>query len=116
MPIFPVRCEGDDVLKYIFPSKQRDVQSAIEAARQNTQIKRLIVFGSAVTLNCGMGSDLDIAVDAPSIESEDDFLKLVRPIRRAVQSETDIVHYNCIRSALLKQEIDQKGIEVYIER
>lgn len=33
MYIFPKRCEGADELKYIFPSKQRAVQKAIELAR-----------------------------------------------------------------------------------
>ncbi len=50
MYIFPKRCEGVDELKYIFPSKQKAVQKAIELAMADDRIERLIIFGSAITL------------------------------------------------------------------
>lgn len=60
-------------------------------------------------MNCGIGSDLDFAVDAPDMQDSNEFLKTVRPLRRAVQADTDIIHYNTIRNMLLKDEIDQRG-------
>ena len=95
MHTFPIRINNaDDSVKHIFPSKQKDVQSAIDIARENPEIKRLIIFGSATTLNCGMESDIDIAVDAPGIKQEDDFLVLSRRIRQAIHSSADVIHYN----------------------
>ncbi|MCU6720732.1 nucleotidyltransferase domain-containing protein [Porcipelethomonas ammoniilytica] len=116
MRIFPRRCEGADTLKYIFPSMQKEVQKVIDVIKSIDCIQRIIIFGSAVTLNCGMRSDLDIAVDAPGITDEDEFLRIIRPIKRAVDVETDIIHYNSIQSELLLNEINTKGVDVYDNR
>lgn len=111
MYIFPKRCEGAEELKYIFPSKQKAVQKAIELAAADSRIKRLIIFGSAATMNCGEFSDVDIALDVPDINS-DDFAKLARPFYTEIPSETDVIHYNTIHSELFKNEVD-KGVCVY---
>ena len=113
--IFPKKYEGAEVLRHIFPVMQREVQKVIDTSAQIDGIKRVIVFGSAVTLNCGIGSDLDIAVDAPDIQGEDDFLRLVRPLRRALSVDSDILHYNEIQNELLLHEIDSKGVDVYVK-
>lgn len=111
MYIFPKRCEGAEELKYIFPAKQRAVQKAIELAAIDNRIKRLIIFGSAVTMKCGIGSDIDIALDVPNINF-DDFAKLARPFYIEIPSEVDVIHYNDIHSELFKNEVD-KGVCVY---
>lgn len=111
MYIFPKRCEGVEELKYIFPSKQSAVQKAIELASVDNRIKRLIIFGSAVTMKCGIGSDIDIALDVPNVNF-DDFAKLARPFYTEIPSEVDVIHYNDIHSELFKNEVD-KGVCVY---
>ena len=115
MQVFPVVTAGDESLQYIFPSKQRAAQAAIDLAAKDPLIRRLCVFGSAVTMDCGMTSDLDLAIDAPSV-SEEGFLKLCRPFFREIESEVDVVHYNRIRNASLKKEIDEKGVCIYVKR
>lgn len=112
MYVFPIRCEGEPVLKHIFPSKQKAAQKAIELARSDSRIKRLIIFGSAVTMKCGAGSDLDIAIDAPEIKNLDEFGKMVRPFYIEIPSEIDVLHLNKINSDLLLNNI-QKGVCVY---
>lgn len=112
--IFPVIIQGDDNLKYIFPTKQRDALKAISIAKLDGRIKRLIIFGSSVTMRCGTNSDMDIAIDAPDIGS-DEFEKIARAFFTGIDSEIDIVHYNSIHSALLKQEIDSKGVDIYVK-
>lgn len=114
MCVFPVVTSGDEALKYIFPSKQRAAQQAIALAKQDGRIRRLIAFGSAVTMRCGTGSDLDLAVDAPNV-SEEGFLKIARSFYRGIDSEVDMVHYNTIHSPLLKKEIDEKGVNLYVQ-
>lgn len=111
MTIFPKRVEGADELKYIFPSKQKAVQKAIELASNDSRIERLIIFGSAVTMKCGTGSDIDIALDVPGMDN-DSFAGLARPFYTEIPSEVDVIHYNGIHSELLKSEID-KGVCVY---
>lgn len=115
MYIFPVRFEGAEELKYIFPSKQRAAQKAIELAKADSRVMRLIVFGSAVTLGCGIGSDIDIAIDAPGVNG-DEFLSLAHPFLSEIPSEVDIVHYNSITGELLKNEIHSKGVAIYVNR
>jgi hypothetical protein len=56
MRIFPVIIEGDESLKYVFPAKQKDAQVAISLAKEDSRINRLIIFGSSVTMDCGMSS------------------------------------------------------------
>lgn len=84
-------------------------------ARQDDRIRRLVVFGSAVSMLCGTVSDLDIAVEAPNIP-EEKFLKIARNFYRGIASEVNMIHYNAIQSPLLKKEIDEKGVNVYSQR
>lgn len=116
MYVFPKRCDGADALKYIFPSMQKEVQKVIEATKSIDCIQRITIFGSAVTMNCGLGSDLDIAVDAPDITDEDEFIQVVRPIRKAISVDADIIHFNRIKNQLLLNEIKTKGVDVYDSR
>lgn len=116
MYVFPKRCDGADTLKYIFPSMQKEVQKVIEATKNIDCIRRITIFGSAVTMNCGIGSDLDIAVDAPDITDEDEFIQIIRPIRRAVCVDADIIHLNGIKNQLLLNDIKTKGVDVFDRR
>ena len=68
MRVFPQVAKGSERLKYIFPSKQRDAQIAINIASADERIERLIVFGSAVSPDCGTDSDIDIAVSAKTLQ------------------------------------------------
>ncbi len=112
---FPMITKGDSTLQYVFPSKQKAAQAAIDLAKADDRIERLILFGSAVTMNCGATSDIDIAIDAPNV-SEEEFLKIARNFYLGVPSELDMVHYNKITSPLLKSEIDRKGAVMYVKR
>lgn len=114
MYTFPVRFNGSEKLKYIFPSKQKDVQKAIEIAEKNEKIRRMIIFGSAVTMNCGIGSDIDIAIDAPDIRDDDEFIAIAKPFRKALESEIDIIHLNSTKNDLLRNEILTKGVDIYV--
>ena len=111
MCIFPVRVSNSiEELKYIFPCKQKDVQKAVEIAKEQDEIERLIIFGSSLTYSCGSGSDIDIAVDAQKVTSEDEFCKIVKPIKKSMCSESDIFHFNTINNELLKSETTRKGL------
>ena len=110
---FPVVIQGDPSLQYVFPAKQKAAQKAIDLAKADRRIRRLILFGSALTLNCGMNSDIDLAIDAPDV-SEEEFPDVAHDFFLQVDSEIDLVHYNKIHSELLKSEIDQKGVNIYV--
>ena len=112
MAVFPKVVEGDNILKYVFPTKQKDVQKAIALAKEDLRIRRLIVFGSAITIKCGMISDIDFAIDADI--TEDEFFEIARKFYSTITSEIHLIHYNQIKSNLLKHEIDTKGREFYV--
>ncbi len=115
MYIFPVRHKGANELKYIFPSKQRAVQKAIELAESDSRINKIIIFGSAVTRQCGIFSDVDIALITDKLD-DDEFDAVAGPFFKEVPSELDIVDYNNISSKLLKKEIDENGVCVYVRQ
>lgn len=47
-------------INLIFPTKQKDVSDLVKMCRQDKNIKRAIVFGSAVTPRCNVWSDIDV--------------------------------------------------------
>lgn len=111
MSVFPVRASGDEnVLKHIFPTKQADIQKLLEYVKSNSEIKKVIVFGSAVTWQCRPTNDIDIAVQ---YASDRKFADIAADLRKQMTSECDVVDYDDIHSVLLKQEIDKKGVLIY---
>lgn len=93
----------------IFPLKQAAVETAIEAARQRPDIKRLIVFGSSVRSTCNPWSDVDLYIDgADRIES---------PLRIHHKDQAFDLWYSSDREESpeedLFKEIDRTGVVVY---
>ena len=54
--------ELSDVVKFIHPLRQKAVSDAINEARKNRNVIRLIVFGSSATGMCTPDSDVDLYV------------------------------------------------------
>lgn len=44
----------------IFPTKQKDVYEMVQVCRKDSNIKRMVVFGSSVTNACNPWSDIDV--------------------------------------------------------
>lgn len=44
----------------IFPLKQKAVYDLIEVCRQDSNIKKIIIFGSSITAACNPWSDIDV--------------------------------------------------------
>ena len=47
-------------INYIFPTKQKYIAELVEKCKRDRNIKKLIVFGSAVTGRCNIWSDIDL--------------------------------------------------------
>ena len=47
----------------IHPIKQRIVGDIVSAARDDKNVKRIIIFGSSTRYDCDITSDLDICID-----------------------------------------------------
>lgn len=108
---FPVRINGCKELKRIFPTMQIPAQKIIDISKTLNKIENIIFFGSAVTLDCGIGSDIDVAFDIPSI-SESEFYNYLKPIRNSIDIPYDFIHYNSITNQKLIDEIDSKGVKI----
>ena len=102
----------ETIQKRVFPTKRDAVRTAVRIAESDPRIKRLFIFGSAVTDRCGASSDLDISLDVPDVD-EDTFGRIARAFWLGIEGEVDIVRWNSIRSASLKREIESKGVELY---
>lgn len=109
---FPiVVANGEGVLSKVFPTKQRDVHTAIQIAKSDPRIKRLILFGSAISTRCGTDSDIDLAVDSEM--SAEQFAAIAHKFYVGVPSEIDVINLNNLHNELLKNEIAEKGVEIY---
>jgi len=47
----------------IHPLKQRQVRDIVAAAKEDSAVKSIIVFGSATRYDCDIDSDLDLCID-----------------------------------------------------
>lgn len=112
MNTFPVVTQGNDILKYIFPTKQKDVLKIIEYSQENPNILKTIIFGSSVTWSCSVSSDIDIAVILED-HSDNEFGKVIHELTNRLNSEFDLINYNRLDNDILKNEIDSKGVIIY---
>lgn len=61
--IFPIVIQnGYDVLKYVYPTQQENVQKLIESVMTIDDISYVILFGSSVSEFCSKDSDIDILI------------------------------------------------------
>jgi len=97
------------VIRHIFPSKQKEVQAMINHARSNARIKKVFVFGSSATWDCGLFSDLDIAVEH---DLKEPFEQIAAPFFKCAVGRVDIIEYNKIHDDLLKKNVEN-GVLVY---
>ncbi len=94
-------------------SKKDAIKNVVKVAQETDVIKRLIIFGSAVTNDCNESSDIDICLDV-SCATRD--MRLYRPVcdfNKVCDYNCDILFYQKIGEKL-KKEIDEKGVEVYV--
>lgn len=110
--IFPVRFKGNDMIKYVFPTKQKDVDMIIKYANNHSYIQKIVIFGSAVTWKCDVNSDLDIAVCFADL-NEENYSKFFKFLTRSLSSQFDLIDYRLNDNKYLKNDIDTKGVVVY---
>ena len=123
MAVFPIKktlnTQHRDLLSHIFPTKQEDVDRIISYAQSDKAIKKVVVFGSAVTWGCGVNSDIDIAIQfygsGKSSEADRQFSKALSAITSLTHSDFDLINYDKITNEHLKKDIDRNGVTVYAD-
>ena len=105
-------------IEYIHPLKQKMVNDITNHARKDKFVKRIIVFGSAVTNRCTPFSDLDICIDWFGASHDDDGVyvpetqSMMRFISLNSKGSCDVLSYDDLMNKELKLNIDD-GVLVY---
>lgn len=95
----------------IYPLKQAAVSKIYDKAADFDVIRKIIIFGSAVTPKCHIDSDLDICIDADTSDGIKIF-DLQKEIGEACDWNCDILMYQNIGNNL-RNTIDKEGVVVY---
>lgn len=102
----------------IHPLKQRLVKEIVSKAKEDQDVKRIIVFGSSTRYDCDINSDLDICIDwkTPCYD-EDGILKpFTKNMRKAISMITkgfaDVVNYGYLDGTDIVEAVNE-GVVVY---
>lgn len=93
--------------------KKDMVAQCIQIAREEKNIKRMIIFGSSVTDACRDDSDIDICLDMRSSLISSETCQTLARMTKACGLNCDILFYPEVKGRL-KEEIDNKGVTVYV--
>lgn len=92
--------------------KESMVSEICKLATSSDIVKRIIIFGSAITDECTEDSDLDICVDTDCKDKDMRLYGLYCEISKISDYNCDILTYKKLGS-VLKDEVDKNGIIVY---
>jgi Predicted nucleotidyltransferases len=92
--------------------KRKLVYEICKTAASSDIVKRIIVFGSAITDKCTEDSDVDICVDIDCDDKDMRLYTLYINISKTCEYNCDILNYRKLGSDL-KRQIDKNGIVVY---
>ncbi|RME01268.1 MAG: nucleotidyltransferase domain-containing protein [Calditrichaeota bacterium] len=91
-----------------------ELQLIIDAARRFPEIEKVILFGSRAMRNSKKASDVDLAVTGKTLQAETALrLRMVLNEELPLAYFFDVVRYETIANAKLKQHIDEHGIVLY---
>ena len=108
-------------LEYIHPLNQELVNKIAERASEDSNVKRIIIFGSSITNRCNPFSDLDLCIDWRMRSHDDDgvFVPETNAFMKFIAIETkgnvDILAYDDIENPLMRKSIDE-GVVVYEQK
>lgn len=88
------------------------VRKMVEVVQNHDIVKRLIIFGSAVTEDCTDESDIDICADISYREKGLKVYNLGADLSRICNGNCDILFYDRLKGQI-KDEVDKKGVVVY---
>ncbi|MCD7955763.1 MAG: nucleotidyltransferase domain-containing protein [Lachnospiraceae bacterium] len=94
--------------------KRKEVERVIQIARKTGVVRRLIIFGSAVTDDCREESDVDMCLDISCETSDKRLRRPMYDFNEACDFNCDILFYHKLGEKLRK-EIDSKGVAVYVD-
>lgn len=94
---FPVCIECKDnekhILQHVYPLMQSYVQKIMRSDFSN--VTKIILFGSSITMKCNIESDLDLAIQTDTYDLQT-FHSVREVIERMISIKCDILYYNDI--------------------
>ena len=89
----------------IFPTKQKYVSALLDECRKDPNIRRVVVFGSALLARCNLWSDIDVYFEC---QSEPQRLPAIVSERQAFDKFSNFTVSEAFRRTIL-----QDGVVVY---
>lgn len=95
--IFPicVECRNEEkrILQRVYPIMQPYIQQILRSTFPD--VTKIILFGSSITMNCNIESDLDIAIQTNTYDLQV-FHTVREMIERMIPIKCDVLYYNDI--------------------
>lgn len=112
LSVFPIIVQTDCKKIYrVYPLKQRMAAEVYDIAKKYPEVRKVYLFGSAVTNKCHRDSDLDVCVDMVTEDGMKEY-DLNREIGDACNWDCDILMYRHIGSKL-RNQIEEEGVVIY---
>lgn len=95
----------------------KDIESKIAALCEKHKVSDLYLFGSALTENFNVDSDLDFAVifneKLSPLEHGESFFNLLNDLESLFAKKIDLLAYRAIKNPVFKQELDNTKVPIY---
>jgi len=95
----------------------KDIESKIAALCVKHKVDNLYLFGSALTENFNIDSELDFAVifdeNLSPLEHGESFYNLLSDLETLFAKKIDLLAYRAIKNPIFKQELDNTKIPIY---
>lgn len=78
--------DTDYKIEHIYPSKQEDLMRVLR--QLPSEVEKVYVFGSSLTLHCGEESDIDLLVVA---DKDEDLYKAFSMLFKTLDNEIDLI-------------------------
>jgi predicted nucleotidyltransferase len=95
----------------------KDIESKIANLCIKHNVSNLYIYGSALTENFNVNSDLDFAVifheNLSPLEHGESFFNLLNDLEILFVKKIDLLAYRAIKNPVFKQELDNTKVPIY---
>jgi len=95
----------------------KDIKSTIANLCVKHHVSNLYLFGSALTENFNIDSDLDFAVvfkeELTPLEHGEAFFNLLSDLENLFAKKMDLLAYRAIKNPVFKEELDHTKVSIY---
>lgn len=96
-----------------FGLEENIIDSLISIFEQHAKVDNAFMFGSRAKGNYRPDSDIDIAIKAWDIDTDDIIAMGIAFEEKGISYKIDLINYDTIKEPALKDHIDRVGIELY---